>query len=89
MKRDVIVVKDGAAIQCGFPTGDLMRSHGASSHRLLTRRRHSKLILDALGMALWQRRTKYVINDSYQGSQNTSLAFGLCCKKVVDRRYSG
>jgi Integrase core domain len=39
----------------------------------------TKLVLDALDMALWQRRPKDVIHHSDQGSQYTSLAFGNRC----------
>ena len=39
----------------------------------------SQLVLNALEMALQQRRPDHVIHHSDQGSQYTSLAFGLRC----------
>ena len=41
----------------------------------------TELVLDALNMALWQRRPEQVIHHSDQGSQYTSIAFGLRCKE--------
>ena len=52
-------------------------------------RLHTQLVLDALNMALWQRRSKDVIHHSDQGSQYTSLAFGLRCKKASVRPSTG
>ncbi len=46
----------------------------------------TELVLDALHMALWQRRPEEVIHHSDQGSQDTSIAFGLRCKE--HRRHS-
>ncbi len=48
----------------------------------------TQLVLDALNMALWQRRPREVIHDSDQGTQYTSLAFGQRCREagVVPRR---
>ena len=40
----------------------------------------TQLVLDALDMALWQRRPDGVIHHSDQGSQYTSLAFGKRCR---------
>ena len=52
-------------------------------------RLHAQLVFDALNMALWQRRPKDVIHHSDQGSQYTSLAFGLRCKKAGVRPSTG
>ena len=52
-------------------------------------RLHTQLVLDALDMALWQRHPKNVIHHSDQGSQYTSLAFGLRCKKAGVRPSRG
>jgi hypothetical protein len=49
----------------------------------------TKLMLDALDMALWQRRPKDVIHHSDQGSQYTSLAFGNRCREAGVRRSMG
>ena len=46
-------------------------------------------MLDALEMALWQRRPKNVIHHSDQGSQYTSLAFGKRCKEAGVRPSMG
>lgn len=40
----------------------------------------TRVVLDALGMALAARKRENVINHSDQGSQHTSLAFGNRCK---------
>lgn len=40
----------------------------------------TRLVLDALDMALWQRRPDGVIHHSDQGSQYTSIAFGNRCR---------
>ena len=37
---------------------------------------HTQVVLDALDMALWQRRPSGVIHHSDQGSQYTSIEFG-------------
>ena len=42
----------------------------------------TELVLDALDMALWQRRPEAVIHHSDQGTQYTSIAFGLRCKQA-------
>ncbi len=47
------------------------------------------LILDALNMAIWQRRPIEVIHHSDQGTQYTSIAFGLRCKQVGVRPSMG
>jgi len=49
----------------------------------------SELVLDALNMALWQRQPKQVIHHSDQGTQYTSIAFGLRCKEVGVRPSMG
>jgi putative transposase len=49
----------------------------------------TKLVLDALDMALWQRRPKDVIHHSDQGSQYTSLAFGTRCREAGVRPSMG
>ena len=42
----------------------------------------TELVLDALNMAVWQRRPERVIHHSDQGRQYTSIAFGLRCREV-------
>lgn len=42
----------------------------------------TELILDALEMALWQRRAKGVIHHSDHGTQYTSLKFGEHCREA-------
>src|SRR5690606_17333836 len=42
----------------------------------------TELVLDALNMALSQRRPTQVIHHSDQGTQYTSIAFGLRCKEA-------
>jgi putative transposase len=42
----------------------------------------TELVLDALNMAVWQRRPEEVILHSDQGTQYTSIAFGLRCREV-------
>ena len=49
----------------------------------------TELVLDALNMATWQRRPKEVIHHSDQGTQYTSIAFGLRCKEVGVRPSMG
>ena len=49
----------------------------------------SELVLDALNMALWQRRPERVIHHSGQGTQYTSIAFGLRCKEAGVRPSMG
>ena len=49
----------------------------------------TELVLDALNMATWQRRPERVIHHSDQGTQPTSIAFGLRCKEVGVRPSMG
>jgi len=49
----------------------------------------AQLVLDALNMALTQRRPVGVIHHSDQGSQYTSIAFGLRCKEAGVRPSMG
>jgi putative transposase len=49
----------------------------------------AELVLDALNMALGQRRPRDVIHHSDQGSQYTSLAFGKRCKEAGVRPSMG
>ncbi len=56
----------------------------AMGHNLKT-----QLVLDAVNMALEQRRPADVIHHSDQGSQYTSIAFGLRCKEAGVRPSMG
>jgi putative transposase len=47
------------------------------------------LVLDALAMAIWQRRPNGVIHHSDQGSQYTSLVFGKRCREAGVRPSMG
>jgi len=49
----------------------------------------TELVLDALNMALGQRRADDVIHHSDQGCQYTSIAFGLRCKEASVRPSMG
>jgi putative transposase len=49
----------------------------------------TELVLDALNMAIWQRRPKAVIHHSDQGCQYTSIAFGLRCREAGVRPSMG
>ena len=49
----------------------------------------TELVLDALNMALWQRRPEAVIHHSDQGSQYTSLTFGRRCDHMGVRPSMG
>jgi putative transposase len=49
----------------------------------------TELVLEALEMALWQRRPVEVVHHSDQGSQYTSLAFGARCKAMGVRPSMG
>jgi putative transposase len=49
----------------------------------------TELVLDAMNMAIWQRRPEQVIHHSDQGTQYTSIAFGLRCKEVGVRPSMG
>ena len=50
---------------------------------------HTKVVLDALDMALGRRRPRDVIHHSDQGSQYTSIAFGERCRKAGVRPSMG
>ncbi len=50
---------------------------------------HTRVVLDALDMALQRRRSRDVIHHSDQGSQYTSIAFGERCRKVGVRPSMG
>ncbi len=49
----------------------------------------TELVLEALNMAIWQRRPTSVIHHSDQGCQYTSLAFGKRCKQFGVRPSMG
>lgn len=49
----------------------------------------AQLVLDALNMAIGQRRPRKVIHHSDQGSQYTSIAFGLRCREAGVRPSMG
>ena len=49
----------------------------------------TELVLDALNMAVAQRRPTQVIHHSDQGCQYTSLAFGLRCREAGVRPSMG
>jgi putative transposase len=49
----------------------------------------AQLVLDAMNMAIAQRRPQDVIHHSDQGSQYTSIAFGLRCKEAGVRPSMG
>lgn len=49
----------------------------------------TQLVFDALNMAIGQRRPHEVIHHSDQGSQYTSIAFGLRCKEAKVRPSMG
>ena len=49
----------------------------------------TELVLQALNMALWQRRPDQVIHHSDQGTQYTSIQFGLRCKEARVRPSMG
>lgn len=49
----------------------------------------TELVLDALDMAIGQRRPRNVIHHSDQGSQYTSLAFGARCHEAGVRPSMG
>ena len=49
----------------------------------------TELVLDALNMALWQREPDAVIHHSDQGTQYTSIAFGLRCREAGIRPSMG
>ena len=49
----------------------------------------TELVLEALNMALWQRRPSDVIHHSDQGTQYTSIAFGQRCRQAAVRPSMG
>jgi putative transposase len=49
----------------------------------------TELVLEALNMALWQRQPEEVIHHSDQGTQYTSIAFGLRCREAGVRPSMG
>jgi putative transposase len=49
----------------------------------------TQLLLDALNLAVGQRRPSGMIHHSDQGSQSTSIAFGLRCKEAGVRPSMG
>lgn len=49
----------------------------------------AELVLEALDMAVWQRRPSEVIHHSDQGSQYASIAFGSRCKRAGVRPSMG
>ena len=49
----------------------------------------TELVLEALNMALWQRRPEGVVHHSDQGSQYTSIAFGKRCRQMGVRPSTG
>jgi putative transposase len=52
-------------------------------------RQRTQLVLDAMNMAVTQRKPSDVIHHSDQGSQYTSVAFGLRCKEMGVRPSMG
>jgi putative transposase len=49
----------------------------------------TELVLDALNMALWQRRPTQVVHHSDHGTQYTSIAFGKRCREAGIRPSMG
>lgn len=49
----------------------------------------TELVLQALDMAIYRRRPERVLHHSDQGTQYTSIAFGLCCKEAGVRPSIG
>jgi putative transposase len=49
----------------------------------------TELVLEALDLALWQRRPAAVIHHSDQGSQYTSIQFGARCREAWVRPSMG
>jgi len=49
----------------------------------------TELVLDALNMAIWQRRPTAVVHHSDHGSQYTSIAFGKRCREAGVRPSMG
>jgi putative transposase len=52
-------------------------------------RQRAQLVIDAMNMAVTQRKPESVIHHSDQGSQYTSVAFGLRCKEMGVRPSMG
>lgn len=52
-------------------------------------RQRTQLVLDAMNMAVTQRKPEGAIHHSDQGSQYTSVAFGLRCKEMGTRPSTG
>jgi putative transposase len=52
-------------------------------------RQRMQLVLDAMNMAVAHRKPDSVIHHSDQGSQYTSVAFGLRCKEMGARPSMG
>src|SRR6202020_358797 len=50
---------------------------------------HTKGVLGALNMAIYRRRPDRVIHHSDQGTQYTSIAFGLRCREASVRPSMG
>jgi putative transposase len=55
----------------------------------MTTHLRTDLVLDALNMAIWQRQPEQVVHHSDQGTQYTSIAFGLRCKEADVRPSMG
>ncbi len=49
----------------------------------------TELVLEALNMAIWQRRPQHVIHHSDQGTQYTSIQFGKRCGQLGVRPSTG
>jgi putative transposase len=49
----------------------------------------TELVLDALNMAIWQRRPTEVVHHSDHGTQYTSIAFGKRCRELQVRPSMG
>ena len=49
----------------------------------------TELVLDALNMAIWQRRPTQVVHHSDHGTQYTSIAFGQRCRELGVRPSMG
>jgi transposase InsO family protein len=62
---------------------------GASTEGAVANHLRTELVLEALNMAIWQRRPASVIHHSDQGCQYTSLAFGKRCKQLGVRPSMG
>jgi putative transposase len=55
----------------------------------MTNHLRTELVLQALDMAIWRRGARDVIHHSDQGTQYTSIAFGLRCKEAGVRPSMG